>query len=141
VIVGGHEGAETAVCLARYGRQVTLVERGIEIGRPVYIHDYARQIKLSEFILDEKLLHPITVIIKARLVAISEGWVVVSVEGKGVDIEADTVVIALGRRPNDILAKALRPVMQDRVHAIGDCRQVRSIGHATEQGAYVARHI
>jgi 2,4-dienoyl-CoA reductase-like NADH-dependent reductase (Old Yellow Enzyme family)/thioredoxin reductase len=140
-VVGGHEGAETAVSLARYGKQVTIVEETNEIGKPSYCHDFARQMRLQEFILDEKLEHPIDVIINARVVEIGQGLLKLNVGGKEQEIEADAVVFALARRPHDALGKALRVKMPGQVYLIGDCREVKSIGHATEQGAYVARQL
>jgi len=61
--------------------------------------------------------------------------------GKEQVLEADTVVFALKRKPNDALAKALWARMPGAVYRIGDCREVKSIGHATEQGAYLARQL
>ena len=141
VVIGGHEGAETAVSLARYGKQVTLVERTNEIGKPAYAHDYARQMKLSEFILDDKLEHPMDVVINATLLEIRDGSVRVMAGGREQEIEADSVVIALGRMPNDGLYRILRAGMPGRVYSIGDCRRVKAVGHATEQGAYLARQL
>ncbi len=140
-VLGGHEGAETAVSLARYGKQVTIVEGSNEIGKPVYCHDFARQMRLQEFILDEKLEHSIDVIINAEAVEITEGSVKLNVSGKEQVLEADTVVWALPRRTDDSLAKDLWASMPGLVYKIGDCRQVKSIGHATEQGAYLARQL
>ncbi len=141
VVIGGHEGAESAVSLARYGKQVTIVEETNEIGKPSYCHDFARQMRLQEFILDEKLEHDIDVVINAKVVEITEDAVKLDVSGKEQVLEADTVVWALPRKPDDALAKALWEKMPGLVHRIGDCREVRSIGHATEQGAYLARQL
>jgi len=140
-VVGGHYGAETAVSLARYGKQVTIVEEGVEIGKPPFCHDYQRQIKLQDFILDEKLEHSIDVIINAKVEEITEGSLKLKVSGKEQVLEADTVVFSVGRKPNDALAKELRAEMPGELYVIGDCRTVKSIGAATEQGAYVARQI
>jgi 2-enoate reductase len=141
VVLGGLEGAETAVSLARYGKQVTIVEEGNEIGKPIYCHDFARQIKLQEFILDEKLECPIDVVINAKLVEITKDSVKLQVGRNEQVIEADAVVLAMGRKPDDALAKALWQKMPGLVHKIGDCRQIKSIGHATELGAYLARRV
>jgi 2,4-dienoyl-CoA reductase-like NADH-dependent reductase (Old Yellow Enzyme family)/thioredoxin reductase len=140
-VLGGNEGAETAVSLARYGKQVTIVEEKNEIGKPIYCHDFARQIKLQEFILDEKLECPIDVIINAKLLEITRDLIRLQVGRNEQVLEADTVVLAMGRKPADGLAKALWAKMPGLVHRIGDCRQIKSIGHATEQGAYLARRV
>ena len=141
VVLGGHEGAETAVSLARYGRHVTIVEETNEIGKPVYCHDFARRMRLQEFLLDEKLECSIDVVINAKVVEIAKGSVRLQVGRREQVLEAYTVVLALGRRPQDALAKALWAKMPGRVYRIGDCREVKSIGHATEQGAYLARQL
>ena len=141
VVLGGHEGAETAVSLARYGKHATIVEETNGIGKPVYCHDFARQMKLQEFLLDEKLECSIDVVINARLVEITKDSVKLQVGRNEQILEADAVVLALGRTPNDSLVKSLWAKMPGLVHKIGDCREVKSIGHATEQGAYLARQL
>jgi 2-enoate reductase len=140
-VMGGLEGAETAVSLARYGKAVTIVEEGNEIGKPIYCHDFARQIKLQEFILDENLECPIDVIINAKLVEVTKDSLKLQVGRNEQVLEADTVVLAMGRKPNDALARAIWEKMPGLVYKIGDCRQIKSIGHATEQGAYLARRV
>jgi thioredoxin reductase len=141
VVIGGNEGAETAVSLARYGKQVTIVEEGNEIGKPSYCHDFARQMKLQEFLLDDKLECEIDVIINARVVEITKDSVRLQVGKKEQVLEADAVVWALPRKSNDALAKGMWAKMPGLVYRIGDCRAVESIGHATEQGAYLARQL
>jgi NADPH-dependent 2,4-dienoyl-CoA reductase/sulfur reductase-like enzyme len=141
VVIGGHEGAETAVSLARYGKHVTIVEETNAIGKPSYCHDFARQMKLQEFLLDEKLECPIDVVINAKVVEITADAVKLQVGKKEQVLEADAVVWALPRKPDDALAKTLWAKMPGMVYRIGDCREVRSIGHATEQGAYLARQL
>jgi pyruvate/2-oxoglutarate dehydrogenase complex dihydrolipoamide dehydrogenase (E3) component len=141
VVLGGHEGAETAVSLARYGKHATIVEETNGIGKPVYCHDFARQMRLQEFLLDEKLECSIDVVINARLVEITKDSVKLQVGRNEQILEADAVVLALGRTPNDSLVKSLWAKMPGLVHKIGDCREVKSIGHATEQGAYLARQL
>ena len=141
VVIGGHEGAETAVSLARYGKHVTIVEESNEIGKPSYCHDFARQMRLQEFLLDEKLECEIDVIINAELVEITKDSVKLQVGKKEQVLEADAVVWALPRRPDEALAKAMWAKMPGLVYRIGDCREVKSIGNATEQGAYLARQL
>ena len=94
-----------------------------------------------KFLLDEKLECEIDVIINARVVEITKDSVKLQVGKKEQVVEADAVVWALPRKANDALAKAMWARMPGLVHRIGDCRAVESIGHATEQGAYLARQL
>ena len=83
----------------------------------------------------------IDVVINAKLVEITKDSVKLQVGKKEQVLEADAVVWALPRRPDDVLAKAMWAKMPGLVYRIGDCREVKSIGNATEQGAYLARQL
>lgn len=54
--------------------------------------------------------------------------------------QGDTVVLAVGMRPNNNLAKELRGKVM-ALHVIGDCTEPRRIAEAIEEGFRVAREI
>ena len=55
-------------------------------------------------------------------------------------IVADTILIALGREPEDTLYRAVGTRGRE-VYLIGDAREVRSMPPATHEGFWVGRHI
>jgi len=137
VIIGGNYGAETAVSLAREGKQVTMVEEGEVHTRPVYITDvYSRSFQLDRFVQEAK----IAVLTKTRAIEISDAGVVVEgVDGKKT-IEADSVIIAYDRKPKNSLYQGLKGKVKE-VYEIGDCVKPKDIATAIDDAAYVARKI
>jgi len=136
VVIGGRFiGMEVAIMLAEQGQAVSLatlrglgqngsklegmtfrslVRRLIELRVPLYIHTAAVEIT------DDKVVI---------------GW--------GDDIfslPADTVIMAVGARPNDSLARELDDVVPE-VYTIGDCDAPRDAAAATYQAARLAAKI
>lgn len=72
-----------------------------------------------------------------------EGVVLVDSSGTKQVVEADTVVLAAGARPNAGLADEVRGkgLVRDSVFVIGDAGSVRVIYDAVHSGAVVAQHI
>jgi len=60
-------------------------------------------------------------------------------EGNERFIEADTVVICAGSRPNRELIEKLRGATREMIYEIGDCIEPRQIRNAIHEGAIVAR--
>ena len=137
VVIGGNYGAETAVSLAREGKQVTMVEESDTVNRPVYSVDlYARLFQLDGYVKEEK----ITVLTETRVVEINaEGVVVENADGKKT-LAADSVIIAWDRQPQAGLYEALKGKVKE-VYKIGDCREARSIEWAIHEAANVSRQI
>jgi len=137
VVIGGNYGSETAVSLAREGKQVTMVEESDTINRPVYSVDlYSRLFQLDGYVKEEN----ITVLTKTRAVEINEeGVVVENADGRSM-IEADSVIIAWDRKPREGLYEALKGKVRE-VYKIGDCRESRSIEWAIHEAANVSRQI
>ncbi len=61
-------------------------------------------------------------------------------EGRSIFLEADTVISAIGTRPNDELFKLLQGKIPT-VHAIGDCAQGRRMMDAIHEGAAIGEEI
>jgi 2,4-dienoyl-CoA reductase-like NADH-dependent reductase (Old Yellow Enzyme family)/thioredoxin reductase len=72
-----------------------------------------------------------------------EGIVLVDSSGEKRMVEADTVVLAAGARPNNGLANQVRGkgLVRESVFTIGDARSVESLYEAIHEGATVAQHI
>ena len=129
-----------AVSLARQGKEVTILEEGTAevLGITPYIHTYAgRRTELRAFVEEAG----IEVLSEVEVREIVDGGVVfVDRQGKEQKIEADTVLVAVGRTPNRELFDALAGRVKE-IYDIGDCREPRNLLSATHEAAYIAREI
>jgi NADPH-dependent 2,4-dienoyl-CoA reductase/sulfur reductase-like enzyme len=129
---GGLSGADLALELAEAGHEVTIVEMTDVVAADML---FLNKISLLRGLLENhvRLLtgHTVTAIDEKGLTA-------VGLEGE-VHVDADTVVMALGVRPESSLATALgdRP----NVVAIGDCVQPAKVGEAVNAGFLAALDI
>jgi pyruvate/2-oxoglutarate dehydrogenase complex dihydrolipoamide dehydrogenase (E3) component len=71
---------------------------------------------------------------------VSEGEVQLSGSRGDVTVAAETILIALGREPEDNLYKILGTRGRE-VYLIGDAREVRSMPQASHEGFWVGRQI
>jgi thioredoxin reductase len=138
VVLGGNEGAEAAVSLAREGKKVTLVEETQGIAETPYIYwGAARRGPLSRYLVQEK----VDVRLNTKVKAIASGKVILENRyGEEESVEADTVVVALGREPVNDLYQQLNG-RERAVYIIGDAKEVRSMPAATHEGFWVGRII
>ena len=122
VVGGGLSGADLALDLAAGGHEVVVVEQEAEIARDMLALN--RRALLRQ--LDEV---GVTVLTGHTVSAVEPGAVVAAgVAGVG-RIEADSVVIALGMRPNAALTGV--GLLEDpRVHVVGDCLEPAKVGDA-----------
>ena len=126
VVGGGFIGCETAEFLAQRGKTVTIVEMLKRIAND--IGSETRWVVL-------KRLGEAGAAIEAdsTVVEISEEGVVAIKDGSKRLFPADTVIIAVGRRPDNELEKQVRRAFPQS-YSIGDCVSVRRILEAVEQG-------
>lgn len=130
VVLGGNEGIEAALSLARREHEVTVLEPGAGYADASYLGYVGRQLLLKKM-LDEA---GVTVITNACPKAITAGGVAAEVDGQPWVLPADTVLAALGR--------AADPELQSRwqgaapqVLPIGDCAEPRTIRNAIHSAA------
>ena len=134
VVGGGAVGIETGSFLAERGRDVTVVEMldtcGKDIGlstRWTILQDAARLgVKMAESCCVER---------------ITNDGVVAKREGESREFSADTVVMAVGSRPENSLEKILADSGEmDGVefHKVGDCVEARKAIEAIAEGFEVA---
>ena len=128
VVGGGVTGMETAETLAAKGHAVTLVEMTKEIGRGLYrslVADY--MIRFNKF--------GIKVMTYECVMGISEGGVKLknAVTSQFHDLPADTVVLALGVKPNEALTQEFEAAF-DEVVVLGDANKSGRIAEATFDG-------
>lgn len=134
VIGGGLVGSEAAAYLGRLGKHVTVVEMKPEIawddstfGRAAVVADLHK--------------NQVRMLTKTSAVEINQdGLVVRRDDGSLETIEADTIINAAGRRPNQNVFLELAnsaPIVQ----MIGDCRKVGKVMYAVSDGYYMALDI
>ena len=135
VVGGGLVGCETAVYLARQGKRVTIVEMLENILRDIFEANRQHLFKL----LAES---GVCVLTDAQLTRVTDDGVVIVNKRRRYQahIQADTVVLAVGLKPEVHLAKALEGEVSE-VHSIGDCRDPRKILDAIWSAFHTARAI
>jgi 2-enoate reductase len=114
---GGSIGCETAVYLAQKGKKVTIVEMLEEVMTDVFEANKQYLFKM----LAENGVNVLTNTTMARVTDI--GAIVVNKYQRWqAELKANTVVLALGLRPEKDLANALEGKVAE-LHVIGDCEQ------------------
>lgn len=137
VIGGGLVGCETALYLAKQGSKVTIVEALGSLmtkGQPVPHMNKTMLIDLLTF-------NQVDIILNSFLIEVTEEAAIIS-EGasKRRTIKADTVVLAVGYKPNDALFRSLNGKIKE-LHLIGDAREAANIMNAIWDAYDVAKTI
>ncbi len=125
VVVGGQEGLEAALSLARRGHAVTVIEAGTEWAEAPYLKYVGRQLLLKKMLAEEN----VPVITGAEVKSIGGAGVVALVEGEEQGFPADAVLVALGREPDEAIIEEWQGAAPT-VIAIGDCAEPRTIRNA-----------
>lgn len=131
IIGGGAVGVETAIWLAKNGKEVTIVEMRDRI----LIDEMA-----ATMIVDMGLIQQlgIRVITKNALERIDGNKVIVKdAEGNETTLEADDILMAAGLRANNTLAAEIEEKLSVEYYVAGDCSRPRKIYDAIHEG-YVA---
>jgi len=126
ILGGGQVGAETAEYIAEKGNQVVIVEMLDRVATDM--DKTSRQ--LLFFSLEDLGVKMLT---KATAKEITKQGVIVDYRGKQQLIEADTVVLALGAKPNRELADQLQKLGIE-LYIVGNCAKVGRIPDAVEEG-------
>jgi 2-enoate reductase len=135
VVGGGLTGCELAYDLAREGKKVQVVEMAPDIlmaGPPMPM---ANGMHLRLLLADAG----VELLTSTKIAAINDdGAVVETAEGEKKTLDADTVILAMGLRPNNSFAAELEGEGME-IYEIGDGRQVVNIMNAVWDGYEVAR--
>ncbi len=134
IIYGAAEGAELAIDLKLRGHEVRLIDAGPAYAPANYVGSRVWAI------MGMMAFAGVAAETGLTLESVGAGEVVFKGTDGSVTAQADTLVIASGRRPLDDLAQALSnsPVT---LHVIGDAREVRSYGNAIHEAAYLSRSV
>jgi len=133
VVLGGrYVGMELALSLAKQGKKVMLATRG-DLGREVEISIYLD-------IRNELIERCVQIFTHSPVSEITGTGVYVTHQNKALFLKADTVVLAVGSRPENKLAGQIKGLVPE-IHEVGDCREPRTAIHATQDAARVARQM
>ena len=140
VVGGGSCGAETADFLSERGKRVIIVEM-LDAVCPDMLPD------AKHFLLERLERAGVTILTSTKVEAIEDHRVLVSRQEPGLDLtwtasldQVDTVVLAVGARPNRDLAEQLKKSGVE-MYEIGDCTQPGFAIDAIYQGAKIGREI
>ena len=133
VIGGGIVGTEVGLVVAEQGKEVVFVEM---------LDTFMNNITFDEKLVYEQRFADlaVSVLTGSRLTAVTEtGITVIDRYGRPNDIQADSVVVAAGFRPNRSLLDALKDHPGLEVHEAGDCVRPRKIFDAIHEGHLAAK--
>ena len=127
IIGGGMVGCETGHYLANTGKHVTIIEILKRMA-----NDVSPMVRRR--LLDGLRAKQVVMITSANCEEIAENGVLVSTgEEERQKIQADSVVLAVGYRPNDVLFRAIESRFNN-VHFIGDAANPQRIREAINAG-------
>jgi pyruvate/2-oxoglutarate dehydrogenase complex dihydrolipoamide dehydrogenase (E3) component len=128
---GGLTGCDLALELAMEGKNVTIVEMADRVAMTT---NYDNILCLTAMLPEQGVV----IMAKTKVVGFTEqGVEVENPDGNVTTLEADTVILAFGTRPNATLAESIcskYPTAQ----AIGDCTKIGQVGDAVRQGYFAA---
>ncbi len=131
---GAAMGCEIAAHLASLGKKVVVVE--MMSGLALDLENRCRVALLH--LLKER---GVSTLLNLRLERIEDGRVLLSDGNRNrKEVETDSVILALGLKPNQDLLEPLRKNFPE-VQVIGDCLEPRKIYQAVHEGAFAGRTI
>ncbi len=133
IIGGGLIGCETAEYLLSLGKKVTIVEMLERIGQDIGA-------SYRWLILSRLRKAGVRMEVKAKAEEINEKGVVISKDGARQSIEGDSVIVAVGMRPNKALAEKLQGKVNS-LHVIGDAASPRRIREAVDEAFKTAKDL
>jgi len=116
VVIGGAvQGCELAEFLVKRGREVTLVDQAESLGEGLTL---AMKEQLFRWFEEKRL--PMISGVREYVEINEQGLVLITGDGKRLEIEADTVIPALPLLPNAAFLEELKTLVPE-AHAVGDC--------------------
>jgi len=134
VVGGGFVGCEVAVYLQQKGKRVTIIEmmkrlvpEDINLNTRMGLLDLVKESKVETFTSTE-------------LLEVTGQGVIVNAEGTRRELKADSVVLAVGFKPESTLREELEGEVPE-LFAVGDCVKPRKIINAVWEGFHASRLI
>lgn len=132
VIGAGLTGSETALLLARSGREVTVVVR--RSCEALVAEQGMNLLKAHMYCRDEG----VTFVEQAALAACTEeGALIKTADGSSCLLPCDTIALSVGLRPNTAVVDAFWGIAPE-TFVVGDCKRSRLINDAVREGFYAA---
>jgi 2,4-dienoyl-CoA reductase-like NADH-dependent reductase (Old Yellow Enzyme family)/thioredoxin reductase len=131
IIGGGSIGCETGDFLAEKGKKVVLAFPEVAPMTLEAVDGPTMKMLLRR--LEEKSVRIVAGVKEFKQIT-PEGVRLIDGQGKAVFLEADSIVLATGARPNKGLAQSLRGKSFE-LHEVGDCVEVRRMTEAVHEGA------
>lgn len=136
IVGGGLVGCELALDLAHKGKKVTIVElmnKLLSLNGPLCHANSEMLERLIPF-------NGIEVLTSSKVISTTDAGVLIDVNGTTREIEADSVVLAVGYSSQDSLYEELKYEIAD-IHLVGDARKVANIMYAIWDAYEVASNI
>jgi len=134
IIGGGLEGCETALWLAKQGKKVTVIEKLSNVIADTF---FANRFMLLDLLANNR----VQIMVNTSVQEItSDSIIVVNRNFERREIEFDTVVLAVGMKPNQELYNSLTAEISN-LYLIGDCKQPRKIHDAVWDGWVISSAI
>ncbi|MEM1514441.1 MAG: FAD-dependent oxidoreductase [Candidatus Bathyarchaeia archaeon] len=134
VVGGGGVGVWVSEFLVERGKKVTLIEM---------LEKIAQDVGITTRWIDIMFLrrNNVKVLTKAKVTRIVEGGLYVERDGKEEFIKADSIVLAVGSKPNKTLAEKLKEEFGEKVYMVGDCVKPRKSLDAIHEAFNLALEI
>ena len=137
IIGGGLVGCEMGLWLAKQGKDVTIVELMPEIaggphGMPFMNYDMLK---------DELAYHKVNIYNEAKVSKIDNEGVSIETKEGDKNINADTVIIAIGYQSNDCLYNEIKNEINVPIYNVGDSRRVANIMYSIWDAYEIAREM
>lgn len=128
IIGGGLIGMETADYLSEQGKEVIVIELLEEVARDMGVFE-------KNLIMKRLKERGVEIYVKTRLKEVGKALLVETPEGEKELPLPDTIVLAVGLKPDPSLYEEVSKVLpQEKLHVIGDAKEVRKIVHAISEG-------
>jgi 2,4-dienoyl-CoA reductase (NADPH2) len=133
VVGGGAIGCETAEYLHREGRRVTILEMTDRIGKDIS--------EWNRWVVIDRLSAGVRLEANVKLEEIHEKGILASRAGAHTEFfEADSVVLAVGMKPENRIADELKGTLTS-LHVVGDCARLGRVRDAIATGFQAALEI
>ena len=131
VIGGGLVGCETALYLTQKGKRLTIVETLNDILRDTF---RINRTHLEKLLVDAN----IEILTSTKVLEITDDGIIIADKYGERKIKADTVVLAVGFKPDRSLSETLNGQIPE-VYEVGDCAEPRKVIDAIWEGFRKAR--
>ena len=132
---GGLSACDSALEIAMEGKKAVIVEMLDEVAIDDHFINKAALIPMLK-------RYGVEIYTGHKVIEItSKGVKALTTDGKEVSIEGDTVVAALGMKPNNSIAEKIASKYHLKTRVIGDCKRIGKVGNAIREGFYAGRYI